>query len=665
MKLNPAQRRAVIHEGGPVLVLAGAGSGKTGVITQRIAWLIAERNVKPEHIFAVTFTNKAAREMKQRVSRLLADAAISSRISISTFHRLGLRMIGSECENAGLKPGFSIIDPADSKTIVADLLQREFAMDPAQADTVSQAISNLKNSGGRVDSKTQPMPVLTKICDAYQRYLRACNAVDLDDMIAIPGGLLTAQTDVLNRWRSRIRYLMVDEYQDTNAAQYELVRLLSGAGRGLMVVGDDDQSIYGWRGAMPENLKQLGTDFSDLQVIKLEQNYRSRGRILKLANQLITHNVRPFEKSLWSDLGFGDPIKVFQCDNEVREAERVVSELMSERFHRRSRFGDFAILYRGNYQARILEQKLMEMQVPYVLSGGLSFFDRTEIRDIMAYLRIITNPADDSALLRIVNTPRRGIGAATLEKVGEYALGRRMAMAKAIHESGAMERLGARASDRLKQFSSWLRRYQEWAGNADISELISGLLDDTAYRQWLCEQSDNDEIADRRWQNVQELIEWVERLARRDQDGVDLGEVVRRLTLADMLDRQNESDERQDKVGLMTLHAAKGLEFDNVFIVGVEEGILPHANSQSDDGIQEERRLFYVGITRARRNLSFSFASRRRRYGTVIDCRPSRFLDELPSDDLEWKRPEHSDSEESRKSGKAHLAGIRAILSAT
>ena len=658
MNLNPAQKQAVTHEGGPALVLAGAGSGKTGVITRRMAWLIDKRGVDPSRIFAVTFTNKAAREMKQRVASLVTGGRAASRLHVSTFHRLGLRILREECEALGLTSSFSIVDPADARAIVADLLGREFNTDPGQADAVTNALSAWRNgAAGDADGASG----LERICLAYQRHLRSLNAVDLDDMIALPRDLFVRDPEALHRWRRRVEYLLVDEYQDTNAVQYELIRLLAGAGRGLMAVGDDDQSIYAWRGAMPQNLGQLAVDYPDLAVIKLQQNYRSRGRILNLANHLIRNNPRPFEKHLYSELGYGDPVKVLSAGNEVREAERVVSEIMSVQFQTRARYGDFAILYRSNHQSRVLEQKLVEMRLPYQLSGGQSFFDRTEVRDLMAYLRIIANPADDSAMLRIVNTPRRGIGASTLERVGAFARERRIPLAEAIHSSELVSALPNRAAAQVGAFSALLARFQDWAPRAGARELVDDLLGEIGYRAWLDDTCDNEEMADRRWQNVCELALWIERVAAAGDEDSDLAEAVRKLVLTDRLD-SSDDDAEADCVRLMTLHAAKGLEFDNVFIVGLADDILPHANSRSESGVEEERRLFYVGITRARKRLTLSYASRRRRYGEVLECQPSRFLEELPADDLEWRFDGDAPREDDRRAGKAHLAGIRAML---
>jgi ATP-dependent DNA helicase Rep len=661
LKLNPAQKQAVAHSGSPVLVLAGAGSGKTGVITKRIVTLISDGTVNPENIYAVTFTNKAAREMQHRVASQMTSMPKGRRHRpvISTFHRLGLTILSAEAEHIGIKKGFSIVDSRDAVAIIGDLLQREFGVRADQAESVRNAISALKNNSG-VSSDVPDN--IAKVRMAYDRYLRVCNAVDLDDMITLPVQLLSENSDVRNRWRSKIHYLLVDEYQDTNDTQYEMVKLLAGSGSGLMAVGDDDQSIYAWRGARPQNLMRLESDFPDLTLIKLEQNYRSRGRILKLASHLIENNPRPFVKTLWSELGYGDAIRVIQSRNDIKEAEQVISEIMADRFQSGLKYSDFAILYRSNYQSRILELKLMELQVPYLLSGGKSFFDRTEVRDIMCYLKLIANPSDDSALFRIINTPRRGVGASTLEQVNNWAVENRITMSEAIFNTQLTKGFSSRASLGIEKFCSVLEELRAAADHMDPAELISSLVEKIDYWDWLQAQSDNEDVAKKRLNNITELGLWMNRMKESDGERPSLVEIIRRLTLSDMLDRQNQDEEDTDGVSLMTLHAAKGLEFNRVCIVGVEEDILPHVNSQNEASIQEERRLFYVGITRAKVALTLSMAAHRKRFGEIISCTPSRFLEELPPEDLNWTRSSEQPVAEQKKVGKAHLAGIRDIL---
>lgn len=645
----------------PLLVLAGAGSGKTAVITHKIALLIRERGIAPDHISAVTFTNKAAREMKTRIAGLLAGTGTKG-LMISTFHTLGLNILRQDGTHAGYQRGFSIYDAADSLALIRELLRTN------TGEEVQRHISNWKNAlidPGRalIDAGNDPLAAqAARIYPEYQRHLKACNALDFDDLILQPLMLLRENPAVLSSWRERIHYLLVDEYQDTNACQYELVKQLVGDRGALTVVGDDDQSIYAWRGARPENLYQLEKDFPDLKVIKLEQNYRSSGRILKAANHLIRLNPHVHEKKLWSDLGYGDPIRVIVSRDEEHEADRVVAQLLHHKFVNRTEFRDYAILYRGNHQARLFERVLREQRVPYYLSGGTSFFERSEIRDVMAYFRLIANPGDNNAFLRIANTPRREIGAATLEGLGQYAAQRSLNLTDASFELGLAQHLNDRQLSALRRFTTWL---SDCAGRAQESEpaaLAREVLVDIGYETWLQDTSDSLPAAEKRMQNVHELLGWMQRLSSQD-DEQTFSELVARICLIGMLDN-DEPEPGADQVSLMTLHAAKGLEFPHVFIVGMEEGLLPHRNSIEQDTIEEERRLVYVGITRARKTLSFSIARRRKRHGEISDCEPSRFLPELPADDLQWEDEGGStDPQQRQERADAHLANLRGLLS--
>jgi ATP-dependent DNA helicase Rep len=479
----------------------------------------------------------------------------------------------------------------------------------------------------------------------------------------LPVLLFREHPEIMERWQNRIRYLLVDEYQDTNATQYELVQQLVGVRGNLTVVGDDDQSIYAWRGAQPENLAQLQQDFPQLQIIKLEQNYRSTGRILKAANQLIANNPHVFEKQLWSELGFGDPIRILRTRNEEQEAEQIVSELIHHRFVQRSRYCEYAILYRGNHQSRLFERVLREHDVPYYLSGGMSFFAYAEIKDIMAYLRLLTNPDDDNAFLRIVNTPRREIGPGSVEKLANYATARGHSLFASCMELGLAQHLGARPLAQLQRFAEWILELQHLADNGETFSVARRLVADIDYERWLLDNSREEADAIRRMDNVNELLGWLERLAKSNPEA-DLSELVAKLTLLDTLDREEE--DRSDRVHLMTLHAAKGLEFPHVYLVGVEEELLPHRSSIEEDSIEEERRLAYVGITRAQKNLTLSFTSKRKRYGEVIDCQPSRFIDELPADDLQWAgEGVEVCKQERQQRGQAHLANLKSLLAET
>ena len=648
-----------------MLVLAGAGSGKTRVITYKIAWLMERQDVDPATIFAVTFTNKAAREMKERLAELLGSDAIKG-LTVSTFHSLGMAMLRQDCAAVGRKPGFSIFDPADALFVVRELLKADLD-DAGLVERVRNQISNWKNELiGPEQSQhlalTNPTAAAAaRIYAEYERYLQACNAVDLDDLLYLPNEMLRKFDTIRTKWQNRVQFLLVDEYQDTNASQYQLVKTLVAAknGAGLTAVGDDDQSIYAWRGAQPENLMQLERDFNDLQLVKLEQNYRSMGRILELANKVIENNPRPFDKHLWSELGFGDPITIIAAENEEREAEKVVAGLMHHRFQDQRSYGDYAILYRGNHQSRILERKLREMHIPYYVSGGLSFFDRSEIKDVMAYLRLLTNPADDNAFIRAVNTPRRGIGATTLEALAKVAKEEEGNLFHAIASQKLHDHLSPSRQGSIVQFSTWLSEFMEASETQSPGKIIEALLDDIGYQPWLVKQSASPEQAEMRWRNVEELISWIRSMSNRDPEK-SLSDIVSAITLMGL---QDDEEDRQDNVvSLMTLHAAKGLEFPHVTIVGLEEEILPHRSSIEDDMIEEERRLFYVGITRAQYELTLSYANSRTRFGEQLDCSPSRFLDELDPQHVVWENKLADDPERREEVSETHLAAMRALL---
>ena len=667
-ELNPRQREAVRYLDGPLLVLAGAGTGKTRVITAKIAHLVEQAGIPARHITAVTFTNKAAREMKARIAGRL-DGNRARGLNVSTFHTFGLTLLRRETAQAGLRPGFSILDELDVEQLLGELAKQD-ALDKPALQAARHRISSWKSelvdpatAMGRAESDSDVF--CAAVYAAYDRALRSYNAVDFDDLILLPVRLLRDERALRERWQNRVRYLLVDEYQDTNDAQYELVRQLVGVRGALTVVGDDDQSIYAWRGARPENLARLRDDFPRLKVIKLEQNYRSTGRILRAANDLIARNSHVFDKRLWSEHGPGDSLRVIVCRDEEDEAERVISEIVHRRFSTGQAYRDFAILYRGNHQSRPFEKALRTQGVPYFLSGGSSFFSRTEIKDAMAYLRLLANPDDDGAFLRVVNTPRREIGHGTLEKLAGYAAQRQLPLLPTIAELGLEQHLSARACRRLREFADWRDNLARQCETIRATDVLRQLLDDIGYRDWLRETSNTDAAGDRRWENLQELLEWMEKLHDETDGGRDIGELVARLTLLDILERQDE-EQATDRVALMTLHAAKGLEFPSVFLVGAEEGLLPHHSSLEDDRlIAEERRLAYVGLTRARKQLILTSAQRRRRGGETVRCEPSRFLAELPAEDLQWEgRGSTLTTEEKQARGQASIAGLKAMLGA-
>jgi len=664
--LNPSQREAVHYAGGPLLVLAGAGSGKTRVITRKIAHLIGAHGLPARSVFAVTFTNKAAREMKERVGGALKG--LDGRgPSISTFHTLGLNILRREHERAGYRRGFSLFDNQDSESVLKEHLRRTHREDAYTTAGVLARVSRWKNElidpdAALAAAEDDFEAGLARVYADYERSLRAYNAVDFDDLIVAPVRLLRGNPDLLETWQNRIRHLLVDEYQDTNGAQYALVRLLVGPRGAFTVVGDDDQSIYAWRGARPENLARLGQDYPQLKVITLEQNYRSSGRILGLANALIANNPHVFDKRLWCDHGPGDTPRVITCRDETNEAERVVSEILHRRFTDGAGLGDFAVLFRGNHQARPFEKSLREHGIPYFLSGGTSFFARTEVKDVMAYLRLLANPDDDTAFLRIVNTPRREIGPGTLEKLAGYARERGVGLLTACGELGLSQHLGERQRERLRDLAVWLDRHACRAESQPVAA-VRGLVEAMDYEGWLRENASSLAVAERRMENVYDLLNWLDALNKGELQEKTLGEMVNHLSLMDVLERRDE-DQGGDRVHLMTLHAAKGLEFPHVFLVGMEEELLPHRASIEEETIEEERRLAYVGITRARQTLTFTLARRRKRYGEMVDSEPSRFLEELPKTEIDWDRRRKANDDETRARGSAHLANLKGLLQA-
>ena len=672
--LNPQQRAALTYIDGPLLVLAGAGSGKTSVITRKIAYLVEECGIAARNIAAVTFTNKAAREMKSRVASLL-DKERASGLTVSTFHNLGLSIIRIEIKALGFRPGFSILDQEDCRKLMKELLVRHTELDEKLIDTAQSTISNWKNSLLQPShaisaANSTGEQAIALLYDRYQRALKAYNAVDFDDLIMIPVMLFRQQPDLLAKWKKRIRYLLVDEYQDTNLAQYELVKILVNEKQALTVVGDDDQSIYAWRGARPENLMQLQDDFPALNIIKLEQNYRSTSRILKAANTLIDNNPHIINKALWSELGPGDPLRYISSENEESECERVVNEIIDMRLKRRCKYSDFAVLYRGNYQAKLVEIKLQSQNIPYEITGGQSFYAKTEIKDVMAYLRLIINSSDDNALLRIINTPRRQIGPTTLEKLGEYANQNNLSLFDAIDQIGLNASMPTSNIERLKRFKHWIQNVNRNLYSNNPMSAINEMLDDTDYQGWLQQNASNDHIAQKRWENVQFLLAQLAQVIARDKEENEsengdsiIENAIAKLILRDMLDREQE-ESADDKVQLMTLHAAKGLEFLHVFMIGMEEDILPHKNSIDSGQIEEERRLAYVGITRAQRTLTMTSARQRTQFGETSATTASRFIDELPADDLIKIGTDDTQlsAEENQVKGEESLAALKSLF---
>ncbi len=665
MKLNPGQDEAVHYVSGPCLVLAGAGSGKTRVIINKIAHLVQNCGYKARNIAAVTFTNKAAREMKERVAKSMGRKEARG-LWISTFHTLGLEIIKREHKVVGLKAGFSLFDDQDTLALLKDLTEDELDGDKDLLRSLMTTISNWKGdlvipTQAVKLAKDEQSQLFAALYARYAQHMKAYNALDFDDLILIPTLILRHNAEVRARWQPRIQYMLVDEYQDTNTSQYEMVKLLVGDRARFTVVGDDDQSIYSWRGAKPQNLVLLGKDFPALRLIKLEQNYRSSQRILKAANILIANNPHVYEKTLFSELPYGEPLRVLIAANEEQEAERVIAEMIRHKFMGKTQFGDYAILYRGNHQSRLLERSLMTNRIPYKLSGGTSFFGRAEIKDIMAYLRLVVNPDDDNAFLRVVNLPKRGIGPSTLERLGTFANERQISMFEASFDPELNHHLPPAAMASLYKFGKFIVDTGETVTRGEPIEAIKHLIRNINYEDYLYETSTSAKAAEMRMKNISELYRWVTEMLEGDEldEGMTLPEVVTRLTLRDMMERNSE-DENGDQVQLMTLHASKGLEFPYVFMVGTEERILPHQSSIDEGNVEEERRLAYVGITRAQQQLWFVLCRERRQFGETMRCEPSRFLLELPQDDLIWENRKQVQSENQRQAtSKSNIANLR------
>ncbi|MCW9000535.1 MAG: UvrD-helicase domain-containing protein, partial [Kangiellaceae bacterium] len=616
IRLNQQQELAVKQTSSPLLVLAGAGSGKTAVITQKIAHLILTCGYRADQIAAVTFTNKAAKEMKARVTKMLGEGSTKG-LTVSTFHNLGLNIIRREYKALGIRQNFTIFDDQDSLSLMRELCKKDIDADKSELIEILGKISSWKNDLLLPDqavskAKDQDELLAAKLYEAYARSLKAYNAVDFDDLILVPTLLLRHNDEIRTKWHNKIRYLLVDEYQDTNTSQYELVKLLTGKLGSFTVVGDDDQSIYSWRGAQPKNLELLQHDFPNLKVVKLEQNYRSCGRILKSANVLIANNPHLFDKSLWSDKEYGEPIRILSVKEDNHEAERVVVEILSRKIKHNLKFNDFAILYRGNHQSRLVERALVNKQVPYKISGSTSFFSRAEIKDTMAYLRLLVNPDDDNAFIRIANVPRREIGAATLEKLGNYANERHIGMFEAIFEIGLEEHLAGKGLRAVRKFGEIMARAGDNLKRGNTMQVLNELMAYIGYHGYLFETSSSPKAAEFRWSNVTELLSWIEKGIEDNADADDpFAKTVSKICLREMLDRNNNEEEELNEVQLMTLHASKGLEFPHVYLKGMEEELLPHKSSIEEDNVEEERRLAYVGVTRAKETLSIMVAKQR------------------------------------------------------
>jgi len=646
--LNSAQMEAVHHLSGPCLVLAGAGSGKTRVITHKIARLL-QAGLAPRQIAAITFTNKAAQEMRER-ARVLVGPRAAKELAVSTFHSLGVRLLRSDGTHIGLKERFSIFDSDDVLGLLRDI---GGATDNARARRWQWTISLWKNQGLDADAAAAQAAdeherEAALMMARYQERLAAYQAVDFDDLVSLPLKLARRDAGVRAKWQSLFRHVLVDEYQDTNSVQYELLKLLvtredPRAHGHFTAVGDDDQSIYGWRGATIDNLKRLPQDFPALKVIALEQNYRSTGHILKAANAVIAGNPKLFEKKLWSDFGDGEPVRVIECDSEEHEAERLVARITALRSQGgQVKYGDFAVLYRANHQSRVLEQKLRAAQMPYKVSGGQSYFDRAEIKDLCAWLRLLVNPDDDPAFLRAVTTPKRGIGHQTLASLGEFASTWKVSLFEALFSPTLAMALKGKAVDGLREFGREVNDLQHRAGHTrgsdDARALLLGWLKGIGYEQHMLDGDDSAKLAAARWSNVLDFVEWIaKRSSGGDGDGDGETQTVLQVaqTISVIISLAERGDE-QDVVTLSTLHAAKGLEWPHVMLAGVNEGLLPFRSGDEDvtvERLEEERRLMYVGITRARQTLVVSTLRRRKRGRETVAGVPSRFIAEMKLDE--------------------------------
>ncbi len=656
--LNPPQRAAVLHCEGPLLVLAGAGSGKTRVIVEKIAHLIATGRYPARRIAAITFTNKSAKEMRERVAKRL-HGSDADEVTICTFHALGLKFLQIEHAAAGLKRGFSIFDADDAHAQIKDLLGGTTAK-PDDIEDVKNLISRAKNGGlspeqAAMAARSSREKNAAMVYALYQARLTAFNAVDFDDLIRLPVQVLEEHPDLALAWRERIGYLLVDECQDTNDAQYRLLKQLAGPRGNFTCVGDDDQSIYAWRGANPENLQQMGRDYPALEIIKLEQNYRCSNRVLRAANALIANNPHEHLKTLWSDQADGERIRVWECRNSEHEAEKVAAEIQFIATSRRVPWSDFCILFRGNFQSRPLEKAMQLVGVPYHLSGGTVFLERQEVKDTLAWLRLLVNPDDDTAFMRAVQSPKREVGAGTLAKLAELASSKGMPMAQAAESLGALSQLPPRAANGLSRFTDIVRDLRMQMSGISSGDLVRRLAKDSGLLSELRNQSKDEAGYQRRAGNLEELAQWFEKGPR----GATAADMAGQLALLS----RNDKDDGGNQVRMMTLHASKGLEFPYVFIVGCEDGVLPHQVSLDEGMVQEERRLLYVGITRAKVQLWMSYSKLTRKFGEHIRLKPSRFFAEIPAQEIQRDGADPvADAAHKKERAQAGLAAIEALF---
>jgi DNA helicase-2/ATP-dependent DNA helicase PcrA len=654
--LNPQQLEAVRTTDGPVLILAGAGTGKTRVITARIIYLLSE-GVAPGKILAVTFTNKAANEMRTRVT---TERENKKGLTLCTFHALCLRILRRDIEKLGYKSNFSIYDESDQlglqRKIITRLASQNEKLDPAAASSFISKVKNQQLPVAASDSGLQ-----SAVFHRYQEALKTYNAVDFDDLLVLAVRLLAEFPDVREHWQQNFEFVMVDEFQDTNRLQLDLVLLLGGTHRNVCVVGDDDQSIYGWRGAEISNILEFERHFPNPKIIKLEQNYRSTNAILGTANSVILHNPRRRPKALWSDNGDGHPVRIVAIPDDREEAGYVVGEIQKQKLTEENRWADFAVIFRMNAQSRLIEENLRRLHIPYRLVGGRSFFERREVKDLLAYLACIVNPEDDVSLLRIINTPARGIGASTIELVIQESSQANKSIFETLQSDNFQCLLSPRTLGGIRRFAELIDGYETKIAQplTDLSRTVEELLTEIDYFQDLRRSCKTPEESLNREENVRELTRALSDYQGRSTEG--LSGFLAEAALDN--DRDEKQDENADGVTLITFHAAKGLEFNHVFLVGLEEGILPHSRSKLEGNLDEERRLFYVGITRAKRCLTISHCSSRLKYGSPAPCHPSVFLENLDTrftDVVNFH--EVTNKPASEQTARQHFARMRELL---
>lgn len=654
--LNPPQAAAVLHIEGPLLVLAGAGSGKTRVIVEKIAHLIGSGRYPARRIAAITFTNKSAKEMRERVAKRLREQD-ADEVTICTFHALGLKFLQIEHAAVGLKRGFSIFDADDAAAQIKDLM---YGAKPDDIEDMKNLVSRAKNAGlspeqAMAAARSNREKEAASVYERYQLRLTAFNAVDFDDLIRLPVQILEENPEIALAWRERIGYLLVDECQDTNDAQYRLLKQLAGDKGNFTCVGDDDQSIYAWRGANPENLQQMGRDYPALEIIKLEQNYRCSNRVLRAANALIANNPHEHLKKLWSAQADGERIRVWECRNSEHEAEKVAAEIAFVAQSRNVPWSDFCILFRGNFQSRPLEKAMQLLRIPYHLTGGTMFLERQEVKDTLAWLRLLVNPDDDTAFMRAVQSPKRDVGAGTLARLAELAQEKDMPMAQAAEAIGALQQLPPRAANSLARFTDILRDLRAQMRQISSGDMIRKVAKESGLLSELRQQAKEEASYQRRANNIEELAQWFEGGPR----GATAADLAGQLALLSRSDK----DEGGNQVRMMTMHASKGLEFPYVFIVGCEDGVLPHQVSLDEGNLQEERRLLYVGITRAKIQLWMSYSKLTRKFGEHVRLKPSRFFDEIPAEEIQRDGADPvADAARKKERASAGLAAIEALF---